>query len=164
MVRLAPLTALVTLVVLSTATALRFDYDVRILNRKSGGWVNGHDGLSYAPIVVEEKSANAFGVWSVKQAPDNGPNYIVNKGSESPIITPLDEEQPLVTFGGRLPPSFVRLEDVDVSAYRIQDTRTELYWTRERNLIYLRDLNTSDDNQVWEFRPEGFDDEFAFWE
>ncbi|KAF9158538.1 hypothetical protein DFQ26_007506, partial [Actinomortierella ambigua] len=158
MVRLAIFTALVALVALSTATALTFDNDVRILNRKSGGWLNGEDGYHWSPIVVEETSRGDFGIWNIEKAVGEEDQYIFyNKGSGFPVM-PTPPDKPLMTSGVRIPPSRVRLEVVDVSAYHIKDTRTNLYWTRKRNEVFLRPLEPSDDNQIWEFRPQGFDD------
>ncbi|KAG0255955.1 hypothetical protein DFQ27_005987 [Actinomortierella ambigua] len=162
MVRTAIFAAVVALVVLSTATALTFDYDVRILNRKEGGWLNGHNIPQHAPIAVEEKSASTLGVWSIVDA-DEGEHIFYNSGSRLPVVPPR-RGMPLETAAVFSPPARVRLEDVDVSAYRIKETSTELYWTRINSLVFLRPLDPSDDNQIWEFRPQGFDDEFAFWE
>ncbi|KAG0255956.1 hypothetical protein DFQ27_005988 [Actinomortierella ambigua] len=164
MVRLAIFTSLVALVVLSTATALTFDYDVRILNRKSGGWLNGVDGYHWSPIVVEEKSHGDFGIWNILKAVEEEDYYnFVNIGSGFPVM-PTRPDKPLMTSGARIPPSRVRLEVVDVSAYRIKDIVSDLYWTRVHNEVFLRPLDSSDDNQIWEFRPQRFDEEFAFWE
>ncbi|KAG0258536.1 hypothetical protein DFQ27_004596 [Actinomortierella ambigua] len=161
MVRLALLTVLIALVVLSTATALKFDYDVRIYNRAADGWVNGCDEAMYCPMTVEEKSAGPFGTWIINEV-DEEVNTVRNQGTKYPVVV-LDPDEALGTFVGKVPPAVVRLENVDVSAYRIKDLVTDSYWTRKRNQIFLRPLDPSDDNQIWEFRPAGFDEEFAFW-
>ncbi|KAG0255957.1 hypothetical protein DFQ27_005989 [Actinomortierella ambigua] len=159
MVRLVIFTALVALVVLSTATAQDL---YRVLNRKEGSWLNGHTGPDDAPIVVEEKSAGDLGIWRIVN--DGGRSHtFYNKGSGLPVVS-LDSEDPLMTTGAHIPPSRVRFEAVDTSAYRINDIETNLYWTRIDNEVYLRPRGASDDNQIWELQPAGFDEEFAFWE
>ncbi|KAG0255954.1 hypothetical protein DFQ27_005986 [Actinomortierella ambigua] len=162
MVRLTIFTALATLVVLSTTTALTFDDDVRIRNRKEGGWLNGRDTPKFAPIVVEEKPAGAFGVWAIRDA-DEESHFFYNKGSSFPVL-PTNQERQVMTSGVRIVPSYLRLESVDVSGYHIKDVKTSLYWTRVDNEVFLRPLDPSDDNQIWDFLLRGFDDEFAFWE
>ncbi|KAG0253161.1 hypothetical protein DFQ27_007634 [Actinomortierella ambigua] len=162
MVRLAIFAALAALVVLSTTTALTFDYDVRILNRKEGGWLNGHNSPQFTPIVVEEKSAGDLGIWNVANYGERD-HIFINRGSRFAVVTPRTGG-PLETSAALIPPAVVRLEDVDVSTYRIKDIDTGLYWTREHSKVFLHHLDTSDDNQIWEFRPQRFDDELAFWE
>ncbi|KAF9158539.1 hypothetical protein DFQ26_007507 [Actinomortierella ambigua] len=159
MVRLAIFAALV---VLSTTTALTFNYDVRIRNRKEGGWLNGRDTTQFAPIAVEEKPDGDFGIWAIRDVGKDS-HFFYNKGSRFPVLPTRPDEQ-VMTSAVRIVPSYLRLESVDVSAYHIKDIKTSLYWTRVDNEVFLRPLDPSDDNQIWEFRPQGFDDEFAFWE
>ncbi|KAF9155256.1 hypothetical protein DFQ26_009787 [Actinomortierella ambigua] len=162
MVRLAIFAALAALVVLSTTTALKFNYDVRILNRKEGGWLNSYNNPQFTPIVVEEKSAGDLGVWNIVDDGRKG-HFFFNKGSRFPVV-PGNPGGPVMTSAARTVPARVLLESVDVSAYRIKDIANNMYWTRILNQVYLRPLEPSDHNQIWEFRPQGFDDEFAFWE
>ncbi|KAF9155254.1 hypothetical protein DFQ26_009785 [Actinomortierella ambigua] len=156
------LVTLVTLVGLSMVTALKFDFNVRIRNRESGGWINGHNGPGYAPIVVEEKSASSLGVWRIDDGGEET-NVVFNQATGLPVVV-TDTGHPLATLKSLLPAARVLLEVVDVSAYRIKDIETELYWTREGREVFLRRPNSIDDHQIWEFRPQGFDEEFAFWE
>ncbi|KAG0231787.1 hypothetical protein BGW42_008620 [Actinomortierella wolfii] len=164
MVRLAFVSILITLALLSLATALRIDYPIRIRSQVSGGWVEGKvPRLQFTneyPVVVNEKSSSPYGVWRLLDGP-SGTNSFMNE--ETGYMVTVKDNQ-VVTTRDPIEPNKLWLETVDTSVYRIFDIPSLKYWTLEGDKIVLRE-ETNHADQLWEFRPAGnYDyDQPEFW-
>ncbi|KAG0237274.1 hypothetical protein BGW41_000232 [Actinomortierella wolfii] len=163
MIRLAFVSTLVTLALLSLATALSINYPVRIFNRATGGWVESPTPyLRYGniyPLVINQKSNGPYGVWRLLDAPDDT-NTLENEktGLKVSVIDSL-----VMTTEDRIAPSKLSFETIDISVYRIKDVASGLYWTSYDDLVVLR-KPIDDESQIWELRPTGrnYFDQFPF--